>query len=118
MPQKKEVPFFGEGLIEYRRDHTIELQGDDWRFYIRSLAVEGGITTTLFTPERQRRQEKVRLDWSNIVNNYGVARMSTIPHIYEEGVSFEERLERMYIWASAIKIYDSLMIDLGKEIRY
>ena len=98
-----------EQLI-FNRHFDISVESSQHKIWIANLADGKGITTKL--------DQNFMLDWSNIFNEPKTARMHMYPGA-ENKIPFSEKLERMQNWATAIKVYDSLMIltstHLNKE---
>jgi hypothetical protein len=65
--------------------------------------------------EGEEMRPEFYLDWHDIVNNPGRARMHLYPGM-DKTVPYETKLRRMQSWVTAIQAYDSIMTDVGKYL--
>lgn len=88
----------------------IEINGKRWKYSVQPLALGHDITTGLGAAEKPGWGKEFWLDWHNIVEFPYSARM----HMYlgaGPASSYSEELQRMQVWAEAIKAYNTLMVE-------
>jgi len=110
MPLNEQEHRRSENLIQVDVRQEVFGKERQWILTINPLAVEGGITSKLGFGDYLLASDSIMLDWPNILSRPNQARM----HVFvgaEKRVPFEVKLERMQVWAEAIEIYDSLMVD-------